>query len=811
MHSELLTNMKNKLRLIELAYKNSEIYTLHDIYQNGIAKDNGEYIIDVFQLSSEVEVQYWTREYIKYFEGNYSIEELTLIINGVKHELEKNFSNPNVLHLIMFLARFFFHLCDRTVKLKYENLLVWNELSSVLNYEILISSFIALHPEPSEIVHEIGIPFHDNNKLNSIIEKGVSENHMHLNGSGYSFELNWYNFIYEIPIYSKLLKNFASFIVKNLNSYEINANERQELVLVKLKIIRMLLDVYLDDKNLLLDIVLWTKSALNCKKITEIIDMTYQKEFVNLTTIHSRIYSNYDKESFYSQERVFLIKVFYEINRNSIDAFLLYLFNLYLIGFNQFTFHFIQDNNGMGFSKFLYKEKVKGHFIRKDEWDKIHESVLFKYYSEYCIKSIEMRIAPRNPRELENLIKKMTTYNDNLHNKKFHLSDKINFGFIIHYIKNDEIGLVEYPRNCTVRAKIESESVHAFEWFSEDRPLIKSVVGIDAANTEANCRAEVFGEVFRSHRTKISKRHKFCTTYHVGEDFPTLCDGLRAIDEAIDFLCLNKGDRIGHATALGFDLSKYFSIKMNKIITTQQSYLDDIAWMIRIIRDKNIESYSYKQFLEKEFSKNSSFILEMSVDVCDYIDSMSLRGDDPKVYAEPSSPYKINYEHLCYQDKINYKDIKHKGCYHNEKARYLIFKYHYCRDSRKKGDLPYIEEAPPIYIEILSVCQSYLIEKILRLGLIIEVNPSSNCKISAISRINDLPFLNLNKHFLESNKVDLPIVINTDDSAIFQTNLRNEYSLVCAILQSIHSNFDSVYQHLDYLRQLSNDTTFLSS
>mgnify|MGYP002460794905 CR=1 FL=1 len=47
-------------------------------------------------------------------------------------------------------------------------------------------------------------------------------------------------------------------------------------------------------------------------------------------------------------------------------------------------------------------------------------------------------------------------------------------------------------------------------------------------------------------------------TFHVGEDFLDIVDGLRAIRESLIFLNLENRDRIGHALVLGTDVEKYY-------------------------------------------------------------------------------------------------------------------------------------------------------------------------------------------------------------------------------------------------------------
>ena len=97
-------------------------------------------------------------------------------------------------------------------------------------------------------------------------------------------------------------------------------------------------------------------------------------------------------------------------------------------------------------------------------------------------------------------------------------------------------------------------------------PESARIKGIDAASPEIWCRPEVFAQAFRFLKNHWVESGRFpfaeteCSTllatYHVGEDFLDILDGLRAIDEAILFLNLRCGDRLGHALALGVDIDE---------------------------------------------------------------------------------------------------------------------------------------------------------------------------------------------------------------------------------------------------------------
>lgn len=111
--------------------------------------------------------------------------------------------------------------------------------------------------------------------------------------------------------------------------------------------------------------------------------------------------------------------------------------------------------------------------------------------------------------------------------------------------------------------------------------------GIDACSSEDGCRPEVFAVAFRvlkahvvPEKTYMEKVPQLRLSYHVGEDNQDVLDGLRAIDEAILFLKLGSGDRLGHATMLGVDPFEWYSEKHYKISIRKQDYLDNVSMAV---------------------------------------------------------------------------------------------------------------------------------------------------------------------------------------------------------------------------------------
>ena len=67
------------------------------------------------------------------------------------------------------------------------------------------------------------------------------------------------------------------------------------------------------------------------------------------------------------------------------------------------------------------------------------------------------------------------------------------------------------------------------------------------------------------------------TTVHAGEDFVHLLSGLRRLDEAVRYLELEEGDRIGHGLALGID-PEMWAKRTERIVQTREERLFDLLW-----------------------------------------------------------------------------------------------------------------------------------------------------------------------------------------------------------------------------------------
>lgn len=125
------------------------------------------------------------------------------------------------------------------------------------------------------------------------------------------------------------------------------------------------------------------------------------------------------------------------------------------------------------------------------------------------------------------------------------------------------------PRHAKLRESIKQQAMAVWNFRSSGSSMVYRLVGIDAANSEIFCRPEVFATAFRyltRHKIEriesVPRPQDLGLTYHVGEDFYDIIDGLRAVDEVLTFLCFRNGSRLGHGLVLGTDVKNIILVEI---------------------------------------------------------------------------------------------------------------------------------------------------------------------------------------------------------------------------------------------------------
>lgn len=538
-----------------------------------------------------------------------------------------------------------------------------------------------------------------------------------------------------------------------------------------------------------------------------------------------------------SGERWFLYNIFKLIYSNK-NKDLWCLFYVYLIIKNKMRSELIQINERVGFANFSDYQNRKGFFIKKRsifERAIVNMAVASSKKDQNILK-FEARIGPENSSvEYISNLKKLDDFISNDIDRKTRdvklmkaPSKKVeSYGeenddcfYVVHLIKTQDtsksiskekdILLQLRPRNFNVRFDIKTQSL-ALAKLRESASVYKHrIKGLDAANFEIGCRPETFSQSYRYlKKYKTKNEYDFlCVkpvddlgfTYHVGEDYLDIIDGLRSIDEAVKFLELSDGDRLGHAIALGLDVDDYYKCKRKRTTLPRQDILDNCVWLYFKMNEYNInnlkvlkdlENYFHKYFniVYYNFTKGEKFESNQYFDMKTYYDAYKLRADNPEIYY--SDEYKEKKPAITFWQSLNKSryDGNLPNIRLNEKATTLYRAYHYDSFVKKEGAKASQFEASKELISVVKQVQKHLQSEVLEKNIYIETNPSSNYLISSFKRFSKHPLTSFYNFGLVNNVDDiencnqLHVSINTDDQGVFATYLENEYALMALALE----------------------------
>jgi len=742
----------------------------------------------------------------------------------------------------------------------FDEFLKWNDISSLIGEDVFTTASLASKNVFKDFVEQKSFawkPHITSNAIdvNELINEDLYELHYHKYGSSLCFDINWIAIMNEAH-FNKQAKQTLEAKDPNLQRDIVKAAAIRlflfnELNKLSLNITESQLSSLIHDSNALTVFNSFTQNFKSQIAIAKGKSLLFGKDVFDYAITPN--VSPKDLKRYYNVpligERKLLYKAFKSIYEGDkqFEPFLDY-FYAYLVIKNKVRQIFVQDSFTKGFSNFESFNDRKKLFLDKKKYKDFFSFISVQTtIGNQSIKGLEMRVAPKETsQELVNTIR---NENKLAQDEKFRLlqkniinEKKTKIGYVIHFIKEPEKTTNEVSliccRNQTLRKKIDIQADAIANLVRKNsayiqggivpRRLAKSdeliypIVGIDAANSEFKCRPEVFGSVFR--RLKNIKRqnkldylferhdYQLGRTFHVGEDYHDVIDGLRAIDECLFFLNFGEGDRIGHAVALGIDPHKYYKTRNYTIILPKQVLLDNAVWFINkmdqySIADKN----GLRQRLKDVFNLYFNEIFEMETpSIQEYYQSWKLRGDDPRFFAEKQSklkPYLIN--------KITPDlDMIRK----NENVTKLFKKYHE-QGCLSRGNQSVEFRFMDSDTQVIAEVQQKMREEVFKKRISIETNPTSNIKITDVERYSKHPIIKFNNCGLvqDSNPIQIDVSINTDDQGVFATSLEKEFTLMaCALSKKINDEDgkptyakNDIYDWLNNIRKMAKRDSFI--
>ncbi|WGS48982.1 hypothetical protein LFL96_14550 [Paraburkholderia sp. D15] len=392
------------------------------------------------------------------------------------------------------------------------------------------------------------------------------------------------------------------------------------------------------------------------------------------------------------------------------------------------------------------------------------------------------------------------------------------------------------------------------------KPLSHWIRGIDVAGDENAVKIEVFAPALRLLRFQYAKgfrsesapgvhhvapelnrsspRGGLHLSVHAGEDYADLLSGMRHVDETVVFCGMHKGDRLGHALALGIEPEQW-ARRQGMVLIDIDEHVDNLVWAWGMAADlaaampvkKRPDIHAIRVKFEQRALHFASMLpwLTRPLPAATPVPTISVLWEAWKLRRNSfyhldelrrSGRRPCEITTLIPDLSILTSSENHPAAaLHINRARWLSENQSVTTDDERPPairptklmpkvhitlggkDLPtgghrhaaydLIEDTcPDSQLEFMHALQDLLVTRYAKTGISIETNPTSNVYIARLKNYQEHPIFRW--HPLDTStlakgaihnrfglrKAPIPITVNTDDPGVMPTNLRMEFALL---------------------------------
>ncbi|MEE0109397.1 MAG: hypothetical protein UEP57_00690 [Oscillospiraceae bacterium] len=703
--------------------------------------------------------------------------------------------------------------------------------------------------------------------LNDLLERGLAENHQHLYGSSQTFALSWLDLM-NYPEDHEVICGEIGFLRQPVS---IDSGVNPLLTLSeKLRTACMLrLYLFLDAKDPTASPPGRLRRALREYPMLRSLktDLSYARSvwgagvpqsngracILDYAMTHE-LFALSAEEPYRAlcSERAFLYHCFRKYYEGSMDTTEQWSFYLYILLKLQLRSELIQVNQRVGFENFSIYQSRKGTVSRQRSCyeEELIRMALSAPLRKENVVSLETRVSPKKtPQEDHALIidriERLRRFSEHGRGDPFdpemELDSDPNVFYVFHFIKGKdkqlakEQSLLVTCRHAQKRAEVRTQALAIAQAVCAYEDLRLKVCGIDSAANEIGCPPEIFANAYRFLRNVRRSAYlnplseasaQFNTlhaTYHAGEDFLDIAGALRSIDEAVEFLELERGDRIGHALGLGVWPSIHYGLKSNRVFLRKQDRLDDLVWLL--YRGRELGAKINPDLYGRLKKEAETLLMEIyrsvfeterqTITLTDYHCIMQLRGDDPACYRTgrfvPHLMPATQYEEYA----VSYRSDARNAYRENPIFAGFYYHYHYNHAVKIAGHAVCSVQITQDYMELIESVQDCLQRDLREKGIIIECNPSSNVLIGTFRDYGNHPVFRFHQPDPKQKGGDMLVCVNTDDLGVFDTSLEFEYALLFQTLKekkkadgSARFSEKEILDYLEHLRKMGHWAAF---
>ena len=838
--------LKTAANILKVFFSELSIGPVLRNYRDYIRNPKGKFTIPVSDLLP----------YLQRMQRQNNIEEILCQIHKLAQNLDTDYIpihdlvslfSDNMIHRFHENYRFSYAYCD-----------IWRNTTFVIDEEFFVMAKFVMENEKRGLTGQTNYTWsncieHDNLNLSRMLNDGagVSDVHFHLRASSPYYQFSWLRMMSN-PDSDEIEQQLEALANSRLSARyylsDMNIEEPLSVLCLKAVAIRLYLVMYILEKEQPYSI----NDEFSISDLRRIISLSVipmqtrvmLQNRIDEVRFFSHVPSQLDyipcvvSDDYLSElygERWLISKIMSNTQSCEIE----FLFYSYLAIRNRFRIEMVQCNHLIGFNNFLQYQNRKDMFLpwSYESERRLAAATIASVIDGPSIHALEMRISPAYPYRPEtNLILDNILQIDNYDEAiklviKNHSQYSIdNFYYTLHFVKTAAKPYKDdylFCRHSDTRSLIFAQAESIIQMRNIRPDLAHRVRGIDACNEEINCRPEVFGVIFRRLQFYDMQANlpQLQATFHVGEDNYDIVDGLRAIQEAILFLGLRAGSRLGHATLLAISAHRFYKEKGMSITMPLLNFVDNLAWMYFFIQ-RNLSAFpdchSILDFLQSKFRLKVEQLYNNNrperIDcpsIEEYYYAWLLRGDDPDLYLNPSQiPYVRSFEsyRVCNSSAL----MKESRMKQNIRIHY--YRYHYDRYIRENSLIAVCEPIMNEMIEVIDRIQAEMRNYIAAKEIGIECNPSSNLLISSIASYQDHPISTMfdkGLRHLSPNNTQLSASVNTDDQSVFSTSISNEYAYLAFGLEQLRADDESrlysdseIFEWLSFLKENGNAQVF---